>query len=137
MSLVAWSGLTRRVTPSGEVELVVTAASIDTRSQIGATAWSVLETLALHARPSDGVLVAESSIRAVATQLCIGKDRAAAAFAVLRAAGWIELRRQRVAGNARFASASYVVHGVADTEVQERGEEGGEGDAVDVRSRVV
>jgi hypothetical protein len=123
MSVAPASGLVRRVAPSGDLEIVLTAASVGARSDLGATAWSVFEVLALGARSVDGDLVAESSIRAVATRLRIGKDRAAAAFAVLREAGWIELRQARVASNARFASASYVVHGVEVAEVMGRAEQ--------------
>jgi hypothetical protein len=123
MNAAPMTGLELRMRANGDLELVVTAATADARSQVGATAWSVFEVLALDARPIDGVLVAESSIRETATRLRIGKDRAAAAFAVLRDVGWIELRQQRVAMNARFASASYVVHGVAVAEVKGRDEQ--------------
>jgi hypothetical protein len=123
MNEAPMTGLRRRVAQSGEVELVVAAASADARCEVGATAWSIFEVLALDAvLAEDGSLVAESSIREVAARQRIGKDRAAAAFAALRAAGWIELRQSRVAGNARFASASYVVHGVAVAAVQRSGE---------------
>jgi hypothetical protein len=121
MTVAPMTGLCRRVTPSGEVELVVTAASADARCEVGATAWSIFEVLALNAAlTEDGSLVTDSSIRELAARQRIGKDRAAAAFAALRAIGWIELRQSRVAMNARFANASYVVHGVGDAEVKER-----------------
>lgn len=112
-----------RASPAG-VECVVTAASVEARVAVGTTAWSVFEVLALAADEVDGVWVARSSIRDVASRLRIGKDRAAAAFAVLRHAGWIELRRERVAASARFASAMYVVHAVEVVAGAERG--GGE-----------
>jgi hypothetical protein len=112
MSDMPSSGLVRRGAGSGGVELVVTAASIEACATVGTTAWNVFVVLALEAVVVDGVLVARSSIRDVAARLRIGKDRAAAAFARLRAAGWIELRQERVATSARFASAVYVVHAV-------------------------
>jgi len=111
MSTLPRSGLLRRASSAG-VELVVKAASVDARLEVGTTAWSVFEVLALATETVDGALVVRSSIREVAARLGIGKDRAAAAFAVLRDAGWIELRRERVAASARFASAVYVVHAV-------------------------
>jgi hypothetical protein len=121
MNEAPMTGLRRRVAPSGEVELVVTSASADARCQVGATAWSIFEVLALDAvLTEDGSLVADSSIREMAARQRIGKDRAAAAFAALRTAGWIELRQSRVAENARFASASYVVHGIADAAAKRR-----------------
>jgi hypothetical protein len=91
------------------VGLEIGAESTVARRDLGAVAWSVLETLALTTEDVDGQRVATTNARDLALRLNIGKDRAAAALRALRAAGLVAVHLSRDATTSRFAASSYEV----------------------------
>ncbi len=76
---------------------------------LGATAWVVLEALALDAIVDDGALVTRTSARAIAGAVSVSKDTAAGALRRLADAGLIERRPQGRTGG-RFGAGGYVLH---------------------------
>jgi hypothetical protein len=95
--------------PDG-VSLVVGADSRRARRELGAVAWVMLEAVALAGEfDAEGRWVAVTNARALASELGIGKDRAAAALATLRAAGLVVAHAGRQYGSARFAPSRYEV----------------------------
>ena len=112
MTPTTFSGLVWRLTPDHGLELVANAESLTARALVGATAWTIFETLALSAVALDEELLAFTTVRATAIELQLGKDRCASAFTALRRVGWIELRQSRVLDNSRFGGAHYVLHGI-------------------------
>ncbi len=112
MNATSLSGLVWRLTPDHGLEVITRVESIAARVLVGATAWTVFETLALSAVALDDELLAFATVRSTATELQLGKDRCASAFAALRRTGWIELRQSRVLGNSRFGDTHYVLHAI-------------------------
>ena len=112
MTAASLSGLVWRLTPDHGLEVVTNTETIAARVLVGATAWSIFETLALAAVALDDELLAFATVRSTAIELGLGKDRCASAFARLRRAGWIELRQARVLGDSRFGGTHYVLHAI-------------------------
>ena len=112
MTVTGLSGLVWRLTPDHGLEVVTNAETVTARVLVGATAWSIFETLALAAVALDDELLAFATVRSTAIELGLGKDRCASAFARLRRAGWIELRQARVLGDSRFGGTHYVLHAI-------------------------
>ena len=112
MTVTGLSGLVWRLTPDHGLEVVTNAETVTARVLVGATAWSIFETLALAAVALDDELLAFATVRSTAAELQLGKDRCASAFTRLRRAGWVELRQARVLGDSRFGGAHYVLHGI-------------------------
>jgi hypothetical protein len=89
--------------------LVVSAASSALRRELGPTAWSVLETLGLAARPTaEGELAASANAREIATAVGIGRDAATKALAVLRDRDLIVMEQPRREGG-QFRTARYAI----------------------------
>jgi hypothetical protein len=89
--------------------LEIDEASDVARRELGAVAWSVLETLALAGTEEDGVWSATTNARDLARRLDIGKDRAAAALGVLRRAGVVVAHTTRERNTSRFTASRYEV----------------------------
>ncbi len=88
--------------------LEVDSASMAARRELSAVAWSVLEALALTGSDAGGTWVATTSARDLGSRSGIGKDRAAAALGMLRAASLVEAHTSRDASS-RFAAGRYEV----------------------------
>lgn len=94
----------------GRLELRLGPESGLTRERLGLTAWVALEALALAAAPdSRGGIVVATSARDLATKLGIGKDRAAAALAVLRDAGLLVPIASSTGRSGRFVANRYEI----------------------------
>ena len=92
-----------------ELVLVVSAASAGLRRELGPTAWSVLESLVLAARPTVvGELVARANAREIAAAAGVGRDAATKALALLRDRGLIVMEQPRSNGG-QFHAARYVI----------------------------
>ena len=78
------------------------------RCALGPTAWTVLETTLAVADGSDGALLADVSVRQLASVLGLAKGTIARALLVLRRAG-ILTPTQAGAVNGAFARGRYVV----------------------------
>ena len=103
-------GIVVAVNGNGTVELRVDPGSGEVRRELGVAAWSVLELLALGgASDGSGRWMVYSNARDLARSLGIGKDRAAAALAVLRGAGLIAAHVERDQRSARFARSRYEI----------------------------
>jgi hypothetical protein len=98
------------IAPDGHIELLLGRDSRLLRERLGMTAWVALEALVFTAEPDGrgGVTVAASS-RDLAVRLGVGKDRAAAALAVLRDAGLLGRIERRAGRSARFVAHRYEI----------------------------
>ena len=93
---------------SGGVELRLGASCGEAQRSLGPVAFNALVTIALNAsRDNGGHWIAHASARAIAEDLDIGKERAAAALRVLRDRGFLVPRESRSSDNARFAPSVY------------------------------
>jgi hypothetical protein len=99
------------IAAQGHMELHLGSESGLLRERLGMTAWVALEALVLAAAPDGrgGVTVAASA-RDLAARLGIGKDRAAAALAVLRDAGLLVPVASSVGRSGRFVAHRYEIH---------------------------
>jgi hypothetical protein len=90
--------------------LMVSADAAATKGRVGATAWLVLEHLALCASPSEGAhLEVVATARSVGRALSVSKDTAATALRRLGAEGVVQrLPQARSAG--RYGCGVYRVH---------------------------
>ena len=94
----------------GRFELRLGPESRLLRERLGMTAWVALEALVLAADPeSSGAVTVAASARALAGELGIGKDRAAAALAVLRDAGLLVHVASNMARSGRFVAHRYEI----------------------------
>jgi hypothetical protein len=98
------------VDAGGRVEVRLGPESRLLRERLGTTAWVALEALVLAATPdgSGGVTVAGSA-RDLASKLGIGKDRAAAALAVLRDAGLLVRVTSSAGRSGQFVAHRYEI----------------------------
>jgi hypothetical protein len=98
------------ITPERRVELRLGPESGLTRERLGMTAWVALEALVLAATPdSRGAVVVATSARDLGGRLGIGKDRAAAALAVLRDAGLLVPAAPNAGRSGRFVAHRYEI----------------------------
>jgi hypothetical protein len=94
----------------GHLELRLGPESGLMRERLGMSAWVALETLVLAAVPDGrGGIVAATSARDLAGKLGIGKDRAAAALAVLRDAGLLVQVAPSAGRSGRFVAHRYEI----------------------------
>ncbi len=90
--------------------LLVAPSSRQARRELGTTAWSVLEEVALDARlDGHGRLLALTNVRRISLQLGISKDTAARALLRLAGAGLVERQSGRDLSG-EFTRSVYVVH---------------------------
>jgi hypothetical protein len=94
----------------GRVELRLAPESGLLRERLGMTAWVALEALVLAAEPdSRGGVTVAASARDLARRIGIGKDRAAAALAVLRGAGLLVPVASSAGRSGRFVAHRYEI----------------------------
>lgn len=103
------SAVTVLVAADGHTPLLLGPQSEAMRRELGMTAWVALESLVLDADLDDGQVVVAASARQLGGRLAIGKDRAAAALARLRAAGLLRRLATREDTSARFVAARYAI----------------------------
>lgn len=89
--------------------LLVSPESRQVRRGLGATAWAVLEDVALDACRHGQELVAATNVRRIAANLGISKDTAARALRRLAEAGLLERQSHR-GDTGEFAASAYVMH---------------------------
>lgn len=98
------------VAADGHVELRLAPESRLLRERLGMTAWVALEALVLAAAPDGrGGVTVGASARDLAARLGIGKDRAAAALAVLRDADLLVLIPSSAGQSGRFVAHRYEI----------------------------
>jgi len=99
-----------QVGSDGRVELRLGPESGLMRERLGTTAWVALEALVFAAAPDRrGGIVVATSARDLAGKLGIGKDRAAAALAVLRDAGLLVAVESSAGRSGRFVAHRYEI----------------------------
>ena len=143
------TGLIIVIDAGGQIELRLGPESRLLRERLGMTAWVALEALVLAAaRDGRGRLAAATSARDLATKLGVGKDRAAAALAVLRESGLLVPIASSTGRSGRFVAHRYEIRLPVSREtdaVRSAGRAEGVGDArrgargsrATVRGRVV
>jgi hypothetical protein len=99
----------RIVVHAGGPRLEIDEASEAARRELGAVAWSILETLALSGTEEQGVWMMTTNARDLGHRLDIGKDRAAAALGTLRRAGLVVAHTTRETTTSRFTASRYEV----------------------------
>ena len=93
---------------TGGVELRLGASCGELQRSLGTVAFNALITIAVNAsQDNGGHWVVHASSRAIAEDLDIGKERAAAALRILRTRGILVPRGSRTPNNARFAPSVY------------------------------
>jgi DNA-binding transcriptional MocR family regulator len=88
--------------------VVLGPGSSQLRRALGPMPWVSLEALAARSRVIDGRLVADVSVRSLASELGVAKDTAARALGALRDAGLIVAAQGR-GSRGRFAGGCYAV----------------------------
>ena len=89
---------------SGHTGITVLACSRETSRRVGPLAWVILEELALRAQGGSDASI-ETNVRALASELGVGKDTVAQALARLVNLGLVRCQPQRRGG--RYAGSAY------------------------------